>query len=160
MLLPWWPTLVWNVSSTAGTCYRIPNGFNGKRLSLMQNLSDTYSDCREHSPLGEVSLNGQSPVLLVWIQFVHYTQKQLLCQSNPVLLNWRPCVQWFFPQWRLYSSNCQAWGLCRHVLENDIKSIQQRSNLNIKLLGQAIRLSYIWIIFNQTCLLWINWSCT
>ena len=53
---------------------------------------------REHSLLGDVSLNGWSPVLQVWIQLLHYIQitAYFLFWSVPVLLNWRPAVQWVF----------------------------------------------------------------
>ena len=62
---------------------------------IILNISD-----REHSLLGEGSLYGMSPVLIVWIDLLHYVQETtyFLCWSSPVLLNWRPAVQWSFPQ--------------------------------------------------------------
>ena len=54
-----------------------------KRLSFLWSIftniplqlsCTTDSSAREHSPLGEVSLYGWSPVLQVWIQLLRYTQ--------------------------------------------------------------------------------------
>ena len=60
---------------------------------------------KNNSLLGEISLNGWSPVLQVWIQLLHYIRKTtyFLCWSSPVLLNWRPAVKWSFPQRWVFS---------------------------------------------------------
>ena len=58
------------------------------------------SRAREHSLLGEASLYSWSPVLQGCIRLLHKIQIKLyfLHWSVPVLLNWRPDVQWSFPQ--------------------------------------------------------------
>ena len=60
---------------------------------LVQWISLQMPYYREHS------LYGWSPVLQVWIQLLHYIQKTtyFLTWSCPLLLNWRPAVQWSFP---------------------------------------------------------------
>ena len=61
---------------------------------------------REHSPLGEGSLYSWSPVQHDWnwpmkeILFYLYLVKQ----SNATLLNWRPAIQWCFPQRWVFST--------------------------------------------------------
>ena len=77
------------------------------------NTQSLLAPCREHSPLGEASLYGWSPV---WIQLLlHYIQKTIysLPWSSPVLLNWRPDVQWSFPERWVFSAPCRIYGIPR-----------------------------------------------
>ena len=67
---------------------------------------------REHSLLGEASLYGWSPVLQGCIRLLHKIQikSYFLHWSVPVLLNWRPAIQWSFPQRWVFSVWIQVCG--------------------------------------------------
>ena len=62
-----------------------------------------WSHCRECSPMGEVPKDGWSPVYKFGFNyFTTYVNTNTnifsFFGSNPILLNWRPAVQWSFPQ--------------------------------------------------------------
>ena len=74
--------------------------YNGISNNKMQNsIMEQNNLAREHTPLGEVSLCSWPTVLPVWIQLLHFIQIRtyFLFWSNPVLLSWRPTVQWSSP---------------------------------------------------------------
>ena len=64
-----------------------------ERLAMRQSSKRTFTMG------GGVSLYRWPPVVLVWIQQLHYIQisTYFLLWSNHVLLNWRPAVQWYIP---------------------------------------------------------------
>ena len=66
-----------------------------KRKGLGKRISRWLGQGKEHSPLGEGSLYGWSPVLKGCIRLLHKIQTKLyfLHWSVPVLLNWRPAIQ-------------------------------------------------------------------
>ena len=74
----------------------------------MQNVSR-----EDHSLWEELSLYGWSPVLEIWIQLLHYIQKQHIAPwSNPMLLNCTPSVQWSFPlKWAVWPDWAIYWTL-------------------------------------------------
>ena len=88
--------------------------YNGISNNKMQNsIMEQNNLAREHTPLGEVSLCSWPTVLPVWIQLLHFIQIRtyLLFWSNPVLLSWRPTVQWSFPPQRVYSDLAERIGV-------------------------------------------------
>ena len=64
--------------------------------------------------LGEVSQNNWSPVVLAWVQLLHYIQipSYFLLLSNPIWLNWRRAVQWSFHLHHAHTSFCSSSFSC------------------------------------------------
>ena len=104
--------------------------YNGISNNKMQNsIMEQNNLAREHTPLGEVSLCSWPTVLPVWIQLLHFIQIRtyFLFWSNPVLLSWRPTVQWSFPPQRVYSDLAAILSLTKMFSNLEVKPNYKRN---------------------------------
>ena len=83
-------------------------------LMMRDNSKDKYSKAKEHSTWWKVSLYGWFPVLQVWTQLLLRIQitTYFLFWSNPILLYWRPDVQWSLVLWWVFSGKAYSSKPC------------------------------------------------